>query len=260
MILEELSETNDGRPGNEVFDVLLLRLYLNFPQWMDLGSSESRNVLMRASESFSSSWTNWLSSFDDHIDDLLQSVLTGETKSVKQLADLSRKQPLLIIRKLPIISAILSDDARAYSPYNRKGFLVAENLSGKRDVTFHGKMSKINILHWGCSYTEPVWASFLDILSSMPPEVLFTCGVKAGLLELLTIYVQLLSVQLQLLSADKTLRLKTKLVEAFTAFKQINGGSWTEWLVADVGDSPMRYLLASCGFISRQEALDCIKK
>lgn len=260
MILEELSETNAERPEKQVFKVLLLRLYFNFPQWMDLGTSESRNALMLASESFSGCWTNWHSSFDNRIDDLLQSVCNGEMKSVKQLVDLSRKQPLLIIRKLPIISAILGDDARTDSLLNRKGSIVAENLSGKRDVKFHGKMSKIKILHWGYSYTEQTWVSFLDILSSMSPEVLFTCGVKAGLLELLTVYVQLVSVQLELLSADKTIRLKTKLMGAFTAFKQINAGSWTEWLVSDIGDSPIRHLLIKCAFISRQEALDCMKK
>ena len=259
MILEELSKFTDGRPERAVFQVLLLRLYLNFPHWMDLGLAAVRNSLMRASETFSTSWTYWLSSFDGQIDDLLHTIGNGEMKSVKQLADLSRKQPLLILRKLPIISGMLWNDGTTEGSSNKMGSITGENLSGKLHVKFHGKVLMFSVLHWGYNYAEPLWVSFLDVLSSMPREVLFTCGVKVGLLDLLAIYVQLVSVQLQLLSAAKAMRLKTKLTGAFTVFKQINPAAWTEWLTSVVGDTQMRHLLVLCDFISPQEARECVK-
>jgi hypothetical protein len=201
-----------------------------------------------------------MSSFDDRINDMLYSVANGELKSMKQLADLSRKQPLLILRKLPEMSKILLDDATIDISSDQKGVIIGQNPAGKRDVMFQGKMLKVVVQHWGYSYTEMLWVSMLEVLSSMPLEVLFTCGVKVGLLDLLTIYVELISVQNQLLSANKTARLKTKLSGAFTAFKQSNVGAWTGWLVSDVGESQIRHLLMSCDFISPKEAMDCAKK
>jgi len=260
LILTELALPNAEPSLKTMFEGLFLRLYLNFPHWMDLGSATARNALMRASEKFSACWIDWMSSFDDRIDDMLYSIANGELKSAKQLADLSRKQPLLILRKLPEISEILIDDATIDNSSNQKSVIVGQNLSGKREIKFHGKILKISVQHWGYSYTEPLWVSLLDVLSSMPREVLFTCGVKVGLLDLLTIYVELVSVQLQLLSASKTARLKTKLNGAFTAFQQCNSGAWTGWLVSDVGESQIRHLLMSCDFITPQEAMDCVKK
>lgn len=260
LILTDLAVPHAELSLTTMLEVLLLRLYLNFPQWMDLGSVEARTILMRASENYSTSWVNWMSSFDDKINDMLYSIANEELKNAKQLADLSRKQPLLILRKLPDMSELLMDDATIDNSSNQKGVIVGQNLSGKREVKFHGKLLKMSVQHWGYSYTEPLWVALLDVLSSMPREVLFTCGIKVGLLDLLTVYVELVSVQLQLLSASKTLRLKTKLNGAFTAFKQSNSGAWTKWLVSDVGDGQIRHLLMSCDFISPQEATDCLKK
>ena len=262
LILKEISTVSDAdSDARAALEVLFLRLYLNFPFWMDLGSADARTTLMHASETFASSWVDWVSSFDDRIDEMLHAISTGELKSTKQLAEMSRKQPLLILRKLPKLSAILKEDATIDSTdrANQRGAITGQNLSGKRDVRFHGKLVKMNVQHWGYTYTEPLWVSLLDVLSSMPREVLFTCGLKSGLLDLLTVYLQLMSVQLQLLSASKSARLKTKLSGAFTTFKQCNADAWTEWLVSNIGESQVRHLLMSCDFISPQEAMDCAK-
>jgi len=261
-ILKDISVADVDSVARTALEVLFLRLYLNFPFWMDLGSAEARTTLMHASETFANSWVDWVSSFDDKIDEMLHAISTGELKCTKQLAEMSRKQPLLILRKLPKLSAILKEDATIDStdPANQRGAITGQNLSGKRDVKFHGKLVKMNVQHWGYTYTEPLWVSLLDVLSSMPREVLFTCGLKSGLLDLLTVYLQLMSVQLQLLSASKSARLKAKLDGAFTTFKQCNADAWTEWLVSNIGESQVRHLLMSCDFISPQEAMDCAKK
>lgn len=262
LILQELSapDTEDSMRLN--LEIVFLRLYLCFPHWMDLGSAAARNALMSASERQAHNWVDWRSSFDDKIDDMLDALGSGELRVTKTLVHLSRKQPLLVLRKLPKISALLYADATILidDRRERRGVITGQNLSENRQVKFHGKDGvTLLIQHWGYSYLEPLWVALLDVLTTIPHEVLFSCGIKVGLLDFLEVYLELLSVQLQLLSAHKASRLKGQLGDVFATFRKCNSKGWKEWLGSKIGDSEVRYLLVSCDFISTQEAMESFK-
>ena len=201
--------------------------------------------------------------YDKKIDDLLREFHTGDSKVLKSLTEFSRKEPLLMLRKLPRMSSILEASATMSnngSVRDVKGVITGQILAGPRDVRFHGRLVKLSITHWGFSFLEPLWIGMLDVFSSMPCEVLFTCGLKVGLLEFLGVYLQLMSVQLQLLSANKADRLKGKLTEAFAAFRQYNASGWKNWLRCKLSDSEVRHVLMSCNFISPQEASEAFQE
>jgi hypothetical protein len=50
MILQELAAPGIEETIRAALEVIFLRLYLQFPHWMDLGSAAARGALMSASE------------------------------------------------------------------------------------------------------------------------------------------------------------------------------------------------------------------
>lgn len=101
--------------------------------------------------------------------------------------------------------------------------------------------------------------TLLDVVLLVHQEVLFTCGPSTGLLDFLTVYLELVSVQLQLRTADKAARLKSKLATLFTAFKQANAQAWSGWLSREVGELEIRHMLMSVDFITPTEAVESLK-
>lgn len=261
LILEDLAAPRTEDTIRNALEVVFLRLYLCFPHWMDLGSVAAREALMNASERQSQSWSHWRSSYDDKISGMLDALSSGEVRVTKSLSELSRKQPLFVLRELPKMTdllqtdaAILSDDQR-----ERKGVITGRDMSGDLVTVLHGKVVKMTVQHWGYSFTEPLWTSLLDVLAAMPREVLFSCGLKVGLMDFLTIYLELLSVQLQLMSAHSAARLKGKLDDFFIMFRQINLKGWQQWLGSKTDESEVHHLLVSCNFISPEEAIESRK-
>jgi hypothetical protein len=254
-IAHELINSGEEEGNRSVFGNLLLRLYLCFPNWMDLGSAAARQVLMSAAEDNAANWLSWRSTHDDKINEVLDLFCSGDTRVGKSLADLARKQPLLILRKIPWLSILLKRDATIdfESQQERRGVTTGQNVAGKRDAMFRGTLVQVSVLHWGYTFTESLWVAVLDVLFSMPREVLFRCGAKVGLTGLLETYLLLMSVHLQLLGANKAERVKTKLADAFSAFRETNPDGWQTWLRTKIEDSEVRHLLLSCNFISPQE-------
>lgn len=262
-ILQEIVAPTTALAFRRVLDILFLRLYLCFPVWMDLGKAASRDALMRCSEAFASMWGDWPSSFDDQIEDMLDTVGSGDLKGVKSFVELSRKQPLLVLRKISRICEILEVDATCQPESRReqRGIVLGRNLSGNLELRRRGKVVTIRIQHWGYCFWEHLWVSMLDILTSMPDEVLFFCGLKVGFLDLLGLYLQLMSVQPQLLPevGGKPKRLKGKLADVFESFRKRNGRGWKQWLGSTIGDQEVRHLLILCDFISPQDAIESLK-
>jgi hypothetical protein len=97
----------------------------------------------------------------------------------------------------------------------------------------------------------------------VPNEVLFSCGLKMGLLDLLGVYLRLMFVQSQLRTSEKVPRLKNKLAEFFEGLKVSNRKGWESWLGSSVSGLPSlgatRNVLMSCDFISHQQAIDSVK-
>ena len=100
---------------------------------------------------------------------------------------------------------------------------------------------------------------------AVPREVLFSCGLKMGLLKFLGVFLRLIFIQSELRSSNKLDRLKEKLSEFFDAFKTTNPEGWDKWLgdrtdhgITSLGTT--RNVLMSCGFISREEALENLQQ
>lgn len=258
LILQQLTSPDLEEACCINLGVVFLRLYLCFPHWMDLGSAAARTVLMNASERQVHIWADWRSSFDEKIDGMIDALGSGGLNATKSLVDLSRKQPLLILRSLPKISALLVSDATIVCDdrRERRGVITGVNLSGNREIMLRGKLVKVVFPHWGYSFAEPLWMAWLDVLLAMPHEVLFTCGTRVGLLQVFEVYLELLSVQLQLMTAHKAARLKLKIEDVFVLFRQFSSEGWSEWLGSTIGEIEVRHILLTCNFITPQEAID----
>jgi hypothetical protein len=260
-ILQGLAKS-EGAMELSKLEIIFLHLYLRHPYWMDLGSASARNTLLHAAEKHAETWTDWRSSLDDRLEDLLDAVVESELKVSRQLSELSRKHPLLILRKLPAMTSLLKAEASSDKDdvSDRRYRIVGQDMiREKLQAVYNGSVLKVSVKHWGYSFTEPLWLSLLDVVFSMPHEVLFTCGPKVGLLPFLEAYTLLISIQLQLSSVSKISRLKEKTSEVLVAFKKCNATDWKYWLGKCVGTSEIRHLLMSCDFITPQEAIQSLK-
>ena len=260
MALQEATRGNVNA-AEDVFGSLLLRLYLLRPKWMNLGLKEVRSLLMKVSSSLPNDLATWPSSMDEELEDMIDSARSGNLRLIKRLADLSRNHPIILLRKSASIKAFLEMDASLNITGDEeiRGTVHGQSVSPPREARLSGKTVKVSVRHWGFSYTEPVWVAFLDVVASCPAEVLFGCGLSIGLLDLLSVYLQLISVQVQLLTTDKATRLKTKLSEVFASFQKHNSVGWRQWLGSSIEKTEVRLILMSCEFISPQEAIGSVR-
>lgn len=256
-----VSETKEDRG---VFQAILLRLYLGHPYKMNLGTGGTRNLLTGAAEVHADVWVKWRSCMDDRLAEMLLAVTSGDLKLGKPLSDISRTHPLLTLRMIQSMTTFLQGDAtidNGTEGESRGGVVRGHSLSSPCEATISGRTVQVTIRHWGFRYTEPVWFALLDIVTSIPKEVLFTCGRAAGLLDFLAMYLELLSIQLQLRSADKAARLKTKLSSVFDTFKETNAEAWSGWMGEKMGDElEVRHLLVICDFMTPEAAIRARKK
>lgn len=258
-IILEIGSGNDHKL-NSAFSAVLLRLYLKHPSWLDLSSERTRQLLMKASALFEEEFVSWNSMLDDQIDQCIESISRGQFRTVKNLSDMARKHPLIVLRKAKIIASVLELDAlKTKRDDDIRGVVHGEGIDGSREVQFMSKTMNLTVRHWGFSYTEPVWAAFLDVLTSVPQEVLFGCGFRMGLIDFLTPYLKLLSVQLQLLNKERSKRLQSKLADLFQNYQQHNPDEWRLWLSTKIEENAVRNLLITCDFITPQQAIESLK-
>lgn len=248
----------------------LLRIYTYFPFSMNLGTAVLRLNLMEAVEVSADDWLSWRSPLDDLIHDMIYTALSNMSsqRSVQSLIDTAKKHPLLLLRKLDIMENHLEKDAMVRTckaTDDTVGYITGQGLGGPLSANANGKKLKISIKHWGYSYREHVWTTILDVISAVPNEVLFQCGLKMGLLELLGVYLRLVLVQSQLqTNIDRLRNLKEKFSEFLGKFKSANMKEFDSWMASSNSGLPSlgstRNILVGCGFISHQEALESVKK
>lgn len=167
-VLKRISQPTDAL-SLPLLRAVFLRLYVCNPQGMNLGTAMIRSVLMAAAEEYSIAWLHWRSPLDDQLQDMLETVMNGSgQRLVRPLTDLSKKHPLLILRKSHFMTNFLEKDASksGRGAQDSRGVVHAENLSGPLKAVMSGKLIKVNVRHWGFSYTEFVWVAMLDILCS----------------------------------------------------------------------------------------------
>lgn len=250
----------------------LLRVYFHFPFSMDLGNSAVRTTLVDAADFCVGRWQNWNSSLDDQIGDMIESVLNyGTPRLVQALCDLAKNHPLFILRKLPEFTRALEVDALAGIVRNstlaeKRGIVVADNVSGPREAMLGGRIVKVNIKHWGYSYSEMVWSALLDIVLAIPRPLLFLNGLKLGALAFFEMYVRLLYTQSQLRrNPDDPIqpRLKAKVASVFAMWKELNPITWEDWLSSTISGleslGVTRSVLVVADLLSPQEAIESLR-
>jgi hypothetical protein len=240
--------------------IALFRLYLHRPDWMDLSQDVVRSELCAAA-AFDPSGL-WPSSLDDELDNMLDGLVGGDFQMTKSLSEVARAHPLLLLRLLPQMTKILLQDAA--EPISLAG---NENRSVVKGVSWYepietslsGRQIHLSVRHWGYRYTEPLWASVLEIVLCAPAQVLFGCGLQLGLGKLLGTYLQLVSVQGLLRTAERSSSLKSRLGECFSLFQSESSLQWTTWLSSRVEGAEVRHMLISCGFMTATEAIESLK-
>lgn len=255
-----------AQPSNDLSLPLLravfLRLYVSNPQGMNLGSAKIRTVLMEAAEEYSTSWLDWRSPLDDQLNDMLETVTSGSgQRLIRPLADLSKKHPLLLLRKSHAMVQFLEQDAAVgvVGANDVRGVVRGQSLTGPLNIVQSAKLVKLVIRHWGFKYTEYVWIALLDILCAVPGPVLFGCGLEMGFFQFLNVNVRLIFVQSQLRRSERDFRLKDKLKEVFAMFRRTNPSGWEKWMSSIDHGLPslgeMRNVMICCDFFDPKDVL-----
>lgn len=241
-------------------DAAIFRLYVARPLWLNLGLASVRLALINAAVQSHQVWTTWPCQLDNQMQNLLYGIAHGETRLAKSLVELSRSHPLLIFRQIGAFIEILDYDATEKGLQRGDNRIIhGESIYGSAEASMYGHLVRVTVRHWGYSYSESLWYALLEVVRSLPNEVLFDCGLKLGLLEFLAVYLKLVSVQSTLRSADRLVRLKSKLAELFTAFQGSSLRAWRNWLGRFIDGQEVRHVLMSCDFITPQEAIESLK-
>jgi hypothetical protein len=249
----------DNSNSLALLDGAILRLYLLHPSWMSLGSSPLRMALLRGSKAYADTWVHWPSENDDQLNYAIDQVAGGEIRASRILAEFSRKHPLLILHKISQFLDLLEDDGNVKDSKEKRGVVHGSNLSGPAQARFLGRPVLVHIKHWGYSFTEPLWLTVLEIFMGMHKEVLFQSGLSLGFLNVLNVYLRLLSVQLHLLSAGSTAKLKSRLSDVIKEFGEANPAGRRAWWATTMDGVEVRNVLVSCDLLSPQEAIESIR-
>ena len=184
-LIQRLLQKTDFDNNAEVIKLVsnaVLRIYCNFPFYVSLGNSKLRSILMEASRSID--WHTWHTPMDEMLYNMIYGIKAHPIpRLVHGLVDLSKSHPLMLLRKLKQMAEILEEDAFQSPGSNAisRNRLQSDNIDCPATTTLYGKEVKVIIRHWGYSFTEPLWISFVDILLSLPREVLLSCGINMGL-------------------------------------------------------------------------------
>lgn len=160
---------NDNVP-RKIQLALILRLYASFPSQMNLGIAALRSILTEAVEQYATTWLSWRSPMDDQFHDMIQSIgRLGTGRMTQALAEGSKKHPLLLLRQLGTIKTILEmDAASSQSPLiqTKPDVITGASIGDPLKADIEGRTLRIRLRHWGYSFKEGVWLSFLDAVST----------------------------------------------------------------------------------------------
>jgi hypothetical protein len=169
-IVERMEKAEDEKVRAILLSVIL-RLYAYFPHSMNLGVAVLRSLLKEAVETYPKEWLSWRSPLDDQFQDMLSAVIANGAppRMVQALSEGSKRHPLLLLRKLVCMEQALEADAIACdqpSDGDKRGVLYGQSLTGPLPAKVDGRLVKVIVKHWGFNFTENLWVSFLDIVST----------------------------------------------------------------------------------------------
>ena len=236
-----------------VYPLVLLRLYVSLPHMMGLGDARLREILISAVGNPNVGWLEWRCPLDAQARGMVQTLGSNWNQRLLQtMMDLAKRQPLIVLRHLrDLVDVLLKDGAVSKSTLTHRNRAVAGTAQGPAVAkTKQGVVLKVTATHWGYCFTEPLWSSVLEIISSLPNEVAFACGLKMGLVDIYSAFVKLIWVQHSLKCPDHTARIRTKLAASFASFNSFDALAWAEWMESRLEglrkQGPVRDIVAKC--------------
>jgi hypothetical protein len=246
--------------NKNVLPGLLLHLYAMNPEKMDLEISVINDHLIGAMAELHQFWKIFSTPIDDQIRFAIK-LMDMQTLQVQQqiVMDFVKRSPVVAIKNIPDLIDVLNRDATArpkQESENGRQFVRYPSLYAFIPES-SGTPSNVSILHWGTSFSEPLWIAILDILLAFPNEILFKCGHFFRLGDILYVYIQLFKVQFdvqQEMDRLLQLRIRNKFLTILDRYKSINEKRLIEWiestrdgykigtLLEDVGCNPCRLL------------------
>eukprot|EP00571_Detonula_confervacea_P003451 CAMPEP_0172329500 /NCGR_PEP_ID=MMETSP1058-20130122/60916_1 /TAXON_ID=83371 /ORGANISM="Detonula confervacea, Strain CCMP 353" /LENGTH=2101 /DNA_ID=CAMNT_0013046679 /DNA_START=37 /DNA_END=6342 /DNA_ORIENTATION=- len=248
LVLEKIDENRSALALSSV----VLRMYIMFPLKMNLSDSKLRNTLLQASNDHLPWWTDWRCPLDGQVSEMLSNLTKSpHHRLVQSVADIAKQHPLIFVRHLHFISRKLLEDGSGRDSDHRslmkRGRIFGKHPLGDAVAQVRDQTVKVVLVLWGYSFNEPVWTSILDVLMTLPVEVLFSCGAKIGLTEVLEAYLRLFAVQIvELNSGSNTINIRDKFMKLIESFRKCEGEGFEDWLqqndnvrqllsVADIG-------------------------
>lgn len=230
LILDKIDDNNKLSP-------LLLRLYIMYPLEISLSNLKLRNILLQASNDSLPSWLDWQCPLDDQVEEMLFNLTKSpHQRLVQSVTDIAKQHPLIFTRHFKFISQKLLEDGTGRDDdcqsLMKRGRIFGKHPSGDTVAQIGGHMMKVTIVMWGYSFNDPAWTSVLDILLAMPVEVIFSCGAKMGLQDVLEAYLRLFAVQISELHAESNIiHLRDKFIKLLESFKKCK--TFEDWVEKD---------------------------
>ena len=230
--------------SDTVLPRILLNLYANFPTKMSLSNPNIREMLINASAKLHHEWLAWSNPIDDQILSAIQNIRITTLQTQQQLViDFIKKYPLFAIKHTKALLQVLKENATSNSSYDIE--------RGRRSVQYPSlvattdvKLVQISVVHWGCSFSEPLWIAVLDILLGFPDKVIFSCGHLMGLLDVLNMYLLLLKTQIEVGNYRKaptdivtTNRIRNKFSNIVQNFSKANYEAFADWVTSSKVES-----------------------
>lgn len=240
--------------ADDVLPRILLKLYITFPHTMNLSDSNVREMLVNSSAKLHKEWIQWSSPLDGQFSSTLDNLDITTLQTQQQLiTDFVKKFPLFAIKHIRKLVKVLEQDAVSRSRHDiergRQHVRYPELLAANET-----KHTQIVVVHWGCSFSEPLWVAVLDIMLSFPGKVLFSCGQLFGFYDILNLYLVLFKTQIRI--ANRTtpsetvttiLRTKNKFSAVLKEFSNSNTEIFKEWMSkTKIGHHPVSDLLLLC--------------
>jgi len=234
----------------------LLRLYLMWPLKMNIHDSKLSNALLQAANDHLPSWLFWRCPIDSQLSEMLFNLTKSPHQQlVQSISKIAKQHPLVFVRHLHTISQRLLEDGSGrdndQQRLMKRGRVFGKNPSGDAVAKIGDHTAKVTIVLWGYSFNEPVWTSVIDVLMVLPPEVIFTCGAKVGLTDILESYLKLFGVQIGICVENNITNIREKFVNTMESFRKCNAKAFEDWIQQDVSDwryvGNVRQLLSSAG-------------
>lgn len=208
------------------YQAVILRLYTLHPFTATLTETRLKTALLEGTRGNSKTWLDCRCPLDKQIKAMVSNLVTLPHKNVLHAAiQLAGQHPLLFMRHLDTIREGLVRDGSGRDssgqPLMKRG-----RIQGKTPelvAAIEGRAVKVSVVHWGYSFSEPVWSCVLDLLLSIPAEVLFGVGVELGLPEVIYTYSKLFGVHINELCEEANIsQLHAKFNRLASSFMNCN--------------------------------------